>query len=111
MRTHDFVKFRLDPSKFIGQDRLEQLDLPREMRVERFFANAQFRSQIIHRDTAEPVTEKVSPRRLDDLLFFFISRRRHTTYIGDWSSDVCSSDLGDRDERADRDCGNRARGG
>src|SRR5436305_5064786 len=60
MRTHDFVKFRLDPSKFIGQDRLEQLDLPREMRVERFFANAQFRSQIIHRDTAEPVTEKVS---------------------------------------------------
>ena len=68
MRTHDFVKFRLDPSKFIGQDRLEQLDLPREMRVERFFANAQFRSQIIHRDTAEPVPEKVSPRRLDDLL-------------------------------------------
>src|SRR5437763_3403098 len=25
--------------------------------------------------------------------FFFSSRRRHTTYIGDWSSDVCSSDL------------------
>src|SRR5437879_10932130 len=28
------------------------------------------------------------------LLFFFSSRRRHTRYIGDWSSDVCSSDLG-----------------
>src|SRR5437762_5144111 len=28
-------------------------------------------------------------------LFFFSSRRRHTRYIGDWSSDVCSSDLQD----------------
>src|SRR5437764_4991197 len=27
------------------------------------------------------------------MLFFFSSRRRHTRYIGDWSSDVCSSDL------------------
>src|SRR5437762_5095229 len=27
-------------------------------------------------------------------LFFFSSRRRHTRYIGDWSSDVWSSDLG-----------------
>src|SRR5688500_20336681 len=25
--------------------------------------------------------------------FFFSSRRRHTTLQGDWSSDVCSSDL------------------
>src|SRR5437879_8334325 len=25
--------------------------------------------------------------------FFFSSRRRHTRYIGDWSSNVCSSDL------------------
>ena len=25
--------------------------------------------------------------------FFLSSRRRHTSYIGDWSSDVCSSDL------------------
>src|SRR5437762_12078686 len=28
------------------------------------------------------------------MYFFFSSRRRHTRYIGDWSSDVCSSDLG-----------------
>src|SRR5437762_10771192 len=28
--------------------------------------------------------------------FFFSSRRRHTRYIGDWSSDVCSSDLDKR---------------
>src|SRR5438876_12411633 len=27
--------------------------------------------------------------------FFFSSRRRHTRWTGDWSSDVCSSDLGD----------------
>src|SRR5947209_18444907 len=29
--------------------------------------------------------------------FFFSSRRRHTRYWRDWSSDVCSSDLGYRD--------------
>src|SRR5256885_10202231 len=28
-------------------------------------------------------------------IFFFSSRRRHTRLQGDWSSDVCSSDLGD----------------
>src|SRR5256885_4410777 len=28
-------------------------------------------------------------------LFFFSSRRRHTRLQGDWSSDVCSSDLRD----------------
>src|SRR5690606_40371205 len=27
-------------------------------------------------------------------LFFFSSRRRHTRFSRDWSSDVCSSDLG-----------------
>src|SRR5437764_1553577 len=31
--------------------------------------------------------------------FFFSSRRRHTRYIGDWSSDVCSSDLDATDEQ------------
>src|SRR5437762_10960313 len=31
--------------------------------------------------------------RLRVCVFFFSSRRRHTRYIGDWSSDVCSSDL------------------
>src|SRR6478735_11043225 len=29
-------------------------------------------------------------------IFFFSSRRRHTRLQGDWSSDVCSSDLGSR---------------
>src|SRR5256885_11909551 len=30
---------------------------------------------------------------LHAFLFFFSSRRRHTRLQGDWSSDVCSSDL------------------
>src|SRR5256885_2990579 len=34
-------------------------------------------------------------------IFFFSSRRRHTRLQGDWSSDVCSSDL-DRGPRAPR---------
>src|SRR5699024_2226527 len=32
-----------------------------------------------------------------ELFFFFSSRRRHTRSKRDWSSDVCSSDLDDRD--------------
>src|SRR5205814_7500940 len=28
--------------------------------------------------------------------FFFSSRRRHTRCLSDWSSDVCSSDLGQK---------------
>src|SRR5690606_40380696 len=30
------------------------------------------------------------------LIFFFSSRRRHTRFSRDWSSDVCSSDLDPR---------------
>src|SRR5258707_3505260 len=33
-------------------------------------------------------------------LFFFSSRRRHTRYWRDWSSDVCSSDLRSRSAHA-----------
>src|SRR5256886_12675338 len=34
------------------------------------------------------------------IVFFFSSRRRHTRFDCDWSSDVCSSDL--KDERVRR---------
>src|SRR2546427_291841 len=34
-----------------------------------------------------------STRTLEPGCFFFSSRRRHTTFDCDWSSDVCSSDL------------------
>src|SRR5205814_8464499 len=33
--------------------------------------------------------------------FFFSSRRRHTRCLSDWSSDVCSSDLGPADANPD----------
>src|SRR2546430_8508279 len=36
-----------------------------------------------------PPTEQ----RVSHVLFFFSSRRRHTRFDCDWSSDVCSSDL------------------
>src|SRR5436853_2072470 len=34
--------------------------------------------------------------------FFFSSRRRHTRCLSDWSSDVCSSDLGQQRQGIDR---------
>src|SRR5690348_17433664 len=38
--------------------------------------------------------------------FFFSSRSRHTRWTGDWSSDVCSSDLSvdDPDTKLGHDC-------
>src|SRR5690606_40127124 len=36
------------------------------------------------------------------LVFFFSSRRRHTRFSRDWSSDVCSSDLTDQPDRLAR---------
>src|SRR5256885_6713036 len=36
------------------------------------------------------------------LFFFFSSRRRHTRLQGDWSSDVCSSDLPRNNEWRER---------
>src|SRR5256885_7081023 len=44
--------------------------------------------------------------------FFFSSRRRHTRLQGDWSSDVCSSDLTPpwRSSRERRACGPRGEG-
>src|SRR5690606_40701412 len=35
----------------------------------------------------------VEDARLEVSVFFFSSRRRHTRFSRDWSSDVCSSDL------------------
>src|SRR5438876_6719649 len=35
-------------------------------------------------------------RSMELINFFFSSRRRHTRWTGDWSSDVCSSDLEQR---------------
>src|SRR5574341_1459295 len=43
----------------------------------------------ISASTPSPASSKAIPLRC----FFFSSRRRHTRLVGDWSSDVCSSDL------------------
>src|SRR5882757_4530303 len=41
-------------------------------------------------------------RRSEEMIcFFFSSRRRHTRYWRDWSSDVCSSDLEEGRRRPD----------
>src|SRR5476651_1335686 len=39
------------------------------------------------------ICSSVYQRYRSVLCFFFSSRRRHTRYWRDWSSDVCSSDL------------------
>src|SRR5256885_6669146 len=41
----------------------------------------------------ECCVEESSPGRYLSSVFFLSSRRRHTRLQGDWSSDVCSSDL------------------
>src|SRR5256885_4063146 len=40
-----------------------------------------------------PRAPTTSPTMGTSPVFFFSSRRRHTRLQGDWSSDVCSSDL------------------
>src|SRR5262245_64813831 len=42
-----------------------------------------------------PVLSVLLPPIFIVFLFFFSSRRRHTRCLSDWSSDVCSSDLGE----------------
>src|SRR5207248_3961634 len=42
---------------------------------------------------AKPATPSGHDATAPCFLFFFSSRRRHTRSYGDWSSDVCSSDL------------------
>src|SRR5260370_27447771 len=39
------------------------------------------------------MSDALSPHMFVFLFFFFSSRRRHTRFKCDWSSDVCSSDL------------------
>src|SRR3989475_4445844 len=46
---------------------------------------------------------------VQSFFFFFSSRRRHTRFDCDWSSDVCSSDLGSSHLFAPTDGGERSR--
>src|SRR5262249_57972988 len=60
--THNFFRRRFDAGELVSQHRLEQRDLAREMRVERFLAYAQLCRQIINAHAPEPVSEEISPR-------------------------------------------------
>src|SRR3712207_7526782 len=55
-------------------------------------------------DCVCPLTLKIGNLSLR-CFFFFSSRRRHTRYWRDWSSDVCSSDLRDRPGRGEAEAG------
>src|SRR5256885_2490631 len=52
---------------------------------------------------------QIMPDYFHVVFFFFSSRRRHTRLQGDWSSDVCSSDLVPWPRRHQRDAGRAAR--
>src|SRR5689334_24628886 len=43
--------------------------------------------------TGDLIKEAIGNTWADGIEFFFSSRRRHTRWNCDWSSDVCSSDL------------------
>src|SRR5207248_11504699 len=66
--TLDFFQLRFDAGELIGQHSLEQRNLAREMRVERFLADRELLRQIVHGHAAESVAEEVCPRRLHDTL-------------------------------------------
>src|SRR2546430_13487915 len=52
--------------------------------------------------------EIVSGCDISNVFFFFSSRRRHTRFDCDWSSDVCSSDLPAEQLEAENDSKRRA---
>src|ERR1017187_2389528 len=66
----------------------------RQIRLDHTYQATQRRSAERRRSDGrgQRVRWAVSDCRLSSSCFFFSSRRRHTRYIGDWSSDVCSSD-------------------
>src|SRR5438094_9342528 len=66
--TLDFFQLRFDAGELIGQHSLEQRDLAREMRVERFLADRELLRQVVHGHAAESVAKEVCPCRLHDPL-------------------------------------------
>src|SRR6266487_3368288 len=62
------------------------------------------RRAIPKRQQGEDVLIQAHALTLRSFGFFFSSRRRHTRWTGDWSSDVCSSDLCPRANKSYSDC-------
>src|SRR6266581_6458663 len=56
-------------------------------------ANIATKTNLILEEVAERNLSKIRDRWMEQSAFFFSSRIRHTRWTGDWSSDVCSSDL------------------
>src|SRR5207249_12236871 len=64
----NYLQLRFDAGELIGQHSLEQRNLAREMRVERFFADRELLCQVVHGHAAEAVAKEVCSRRLHDPL-------------------------------------------
>src|SRR5256884_320679 len=88
---------------------MENTNLSKQQQVSeimrQMLTQAQTAGQYFTNDQIKEMTRKVSAevdlvhqqtqnQRYGSSLFFFSSRRRHTRCSRDWSSDVCSSDLG-----------------
>src|SRR6266581_6308321 len=68
------------------QSYLRPVDGRSRPNLRRFFGRDMLRAHNLPRPESNHVQRRHHP-------FFFSSRRRHTSWTGDWSSDVCSSDL------------------
>src|SRR5256885_8831415 len=88
LRTESFGKLRLTPLDRAYLDAF--MVLGQQNTCSKFFGGH------TAQDVLELLVIELREERMNDALFFS-SRRRHTRLQGDWSSDVCSSDLrGDR---------------
>src|SRR6202165_4833372 len=56
-------------------------------------SKVQFKCSKCGKATIVEIKRRVDSTVVMSSFFFFSSRRRHTRLLGDWSSDVCSSDL------------------
>src|SRR5690348_16555417 len=85
-RLHELARMEEDGT-FDVLPKKEVIQLRHEAeRLEKFLGG------IKNMDRIPDVLFVVDPRKERIAVFFFSSRRRHTRWTGDWSSDVCSSD-------------------
>src|ERR1041385_630844 len=67
-RARHFFQSRFDRGELVGEHRLEEIEFPGKMRVERFLADAELRRQVVHGHAAEAVTKKMGTRGGNDPL-------------------------------------------